>query len=58
MSSKSIYSTLVIRIQIPSTAQFKFNSLYNIPGIIDWENIYQLPGRVTLDTDQNESLSI
>ena len=50
MTSKSIYSTLVKRIQIPPTAQFKLNSLYNISGIIDWENIYLLPGRVTLDT--------
>ena len=50
MNSKSIYSTLVKRIQIPPTAQSKFNSLYNISGIIDWKSIYQLPGRVTLDT--------
>ena len=50
MTSKSIYSTLVKRIQIPPTAQSKFNSLYNISGIIDRKNIYQLPGRVTLDT--------
>ena len=35
MTSKSIYSTLVKRIQIPLTAQSKFNSLYNISGIID-----------------------
>ena len=49
LTSKSIYSTLVKRIQIPPTAQSKFNSLYNISGIIDWKNIYQLPGRVTLD---------
>ena len=50
MTSKSIYSTLVKRIQIPPTAQSKFNSLYNISGTIDWKNIYLLPGRVTLDT--------
>ena len=50
MTSKSIYSTLVKRIQIPPTAQPKFNSLYNISGTTDWKNIYQLPGRVTLDT--------
>ena len=50
MTSKSIYSTLVKRIQIPPTAQSKFNSLYNISDIIDWKNIYLLPGRVTLDT--------
>lgn len=50
MTSKSIYSTLVKRIQIPPTAQSKFNSLNNISGIIDWKYIYQLPGRVTLDT--------
>ena len=50
MTSKSIYSTLVKRSQIPPAAQSKFNSLYNISGIIDWKNIYQLPGRVTLDT--------
>ena len=50
MTSKSIYSTLVKRIQIPPTAQSKFNSVYNISGIIDWKNIYLLPGRVTLDT--------
>ena len=50
MSSKSIYSALVKRVQIPSTAQSKFDSLYNISNILDWKNIYQLPGRVTLDT--------
>ena len=50
MTSISIYSTLVKRIQIPPTAQSKFNSLYNISGTIDWKNIYLLPGRVTLDT--------
>ena len=50
MTSKSIYYTLVKRIQIPPTAQSKFNSLHNISGIIDWKNIYLLPGRVTLDT--------
>ena len=56
MNSKSIYSTLVKRIQIPPTVQSKFNSLYNISGIIDWKRIYQLLGRVT--RHQNESLSI
>ena len=50
MTSKSIYSTLVTRIQISPTAQSKFNSVYNISGTIDWKNIYLLPGRVTLDT--------
>ena len=50
MTSKSIYSTLVKRIQISPTAQSKFNSVYNISGTIDWKNIYLLPGRVTLDT--------
>ena len=50
MSSKSIYSALVKRVQIPPNAQSKFDSLYNISNIIDWKNIYQLPGRVTLDT--------
>ena len=50
MTSKLIYSTLVKRIQIPPTAQSKFDSVYNISGITDWKNIYQLPGRVTLDT--------
>ena len=50
MTSKSIYSTLVKRIQISPTAQSKFNSVYNISGNIDWKNIYLLPGRVTLDT--------
>ena len=50
MTSKSIYSTLVKRIQISPTAQSKFNSEYNISGNIDWKNIYLLPGRVTLDT--------
>ena len=50
MTSKSIYSTLVKRIQISPTAQSKFNSLYNIFGITDWKNIYQLPGQVTVDT--------
>ena len=39
MTSKSIYFTLVKRIQIPPTVQSKFNSLYNISGITDWENI-------------------
>ena len=48
--TKSIYSTLVKRIQISPTAQSKFNSVYNISGTIDWKNIYLLPGRVTLDT--------
>ena len=50
MTSKSIYSTLVKRIQISPTTQSKFNSLYNISGITDWKNIYQLPGQVTVDT--------
>ena len=50
MTSKSIYSTLVKRIQISPTAQSKFNSLYNISGITDWKNIYQLPGPVTVNT--------
>lgn len=50
MTSKSIYSTLVKRIQIHPTAQSKFNSLYSISGIIDWKNIYQLLGQVTLDS--------
>ena len=50
MTSKSIYSTLVKRIQISPTAQSKFNSLYNISGTTDWKNIYQLPGQVTVDT--------
>ena len=50
VSSKSIYSALVKRVQIPPTAQSKFDSLYNISNILDWKNIYQLPGRVTLDT--------
>ena len=50
MTSKSIYSTLVKRIQISPTAQSKFNSLYNISGITDWKNIYQLPGQVAVDT--------
>ena len=49
MTSKLIYSTLVKRIQIPPTAQSKFNSLYNISVITDWKNIYQLPGQVTVD---------
>ena len=44
MTSKSIYSTLVKRIQIPPTAQSKFYSLYHISDIIDWKNIYLLPG--------------
>ena len=51
MSFKPIYSALVKRVQIPPTAQSKFCSLiYNISNILDWKNIYQLPGRVTLDT--------
>ena len=50
MTSKLIYCTLVKRIQIPPTAQSKFDSLHNISGITDWKNIYQLPGRITLDT--------
>ena len=50
MTSKLIYSTLVKRIQIPPTAQSKFNFLYNISAITDWKNIFQLPSRVTLDT--------
>ena len=50
MSSKSIYSALVKRVQISPTAQSKFDSLYNISNILNWKNIYQLPGRVTLDT--------
>ena len=50
MSSKSIYSALVKRVQIPPTAQSKFDSLYCISNVLDWKNIYQLPGRVTLDT--------
>ena len=50
MSSKSIYSALVKRAQIPLTSQAKFDFLYNISNILDWKNTYQLPGRVTLDT--------
>ena len=50
MSSKSIYLALVKRVQIPPSAQSMFDSLYNISHILDWKNIYQLPGRVTLDT--------
>ena len=50
MGSESIYLALVKRVQIPPTAQSKFDSLYNISNILDWKNIYQLPGRVTLDT--------
>ena len=50
ISSKSIYLALFKRVQIPPTAQSKFDSLYNISNILDWKNIYQLPGRVTLDT--------
>ena len=50
LSSKSIYSALVKRVQIPPTAQSKFDSLYCISNVLDWKNIYQLPGRVTLDT--------
>ena len=46
MTSKSIHSTLVKRIQIPPTAQSKFNSLYSISGIIDWKNINQLVTRM------------
>ena len=50
VSSKSIYSALVKGVQLPPTAQSKFDSFYNISNILDWKNIYQLPGRVTLDT--------
>ena len=50
MTSKSIYSTVIERIQVSPTAQSKFNSVYNISCIIDWKNIYLLPGRFTLDT--------
>ena len=50
MSSKSIYSALVKRVQISPTAQSKFDCLYNISDFLDWKNIYQLSGRVTLDT--------
>ena len=50
MNSKSIYLALVKRVQISPTAQSKFHSLYNSSSILDWKNIYQLPGRVTLDT--------
>ena len=30
--------------------QSKFGSLYNISYFLDWKNIYQFPGRVTVDT--------
>ena len=50
MSSKSIYSALVKRVQISPTAQSKFDCLYNISDLLEWKNIYLLPGRVTLDT--------
>ena len=50
MSSKSIYSALVKRVQIPPTAQSNFDPLYNVSDFLDWKNIYQLPGRVTLGT--------
>ena len=39
MSSQSIYSALLKRVQIPPTAQSKFDSLYNISNILDWKNI-------------------
>ena len=43
MTSKSIYSNLVKRIQIPSNSQYKLNSLCNISTILERKNIYRLP---------------
>ena len=40
MTSKSIYSTLVKRIQIPPTAQSKFNSLYKIFLVLQTGKIF------------------
>ena len=42
-TSKSIYSNLVKRIQIPSTTQSKLNSLCNISTTLGRKNIYRLP---------------
>ena len=44
MTSKLIYSTLVKRIQIPPTAQSKFDFLYNISGITDWKKYVSITG--------------
>ena len=43
MTSKSIYSNLVKRIQIPSNSQSKLNSLCTISTILERKNIYRLP---------------
>jgi len=50
MTSKSICSTLVKRIQIPPTAQSKYNSLYNISGIIDWVESLLTPEQEPFNT--------
>ena len=50
MSSKLIDWALVKRVQISPTAQSKFDCLYNISDLLEWKNIYLLPGRVVLDT--------
>ena len=55
LQSKSLYESLVSKISTTPTAQRKYNDFFNThTSQLDWEKIYLLPFKTTLDTKLRE----
>ena len=56
LQSKTLYESLVSKISTTPTAQRKYNEFFNIDtSQLDWEKIYLLAFKTTLDTKLKES---
>ena len=49
LTTKKLYWTLVTNIQVPPSAQQKFNNLFK-GHALDWKKIYMVPHKATIDT--------
>ena len=49
LTTKKLYWTLVTNIQVPRSAQQKFNNLFN-GHALDWKKNYMVPHKATIDT--------
>ena len=49
LTTKKLYWTLLTNIQVPPSAQQKFNNLFN-GHALDWKKIYMVPHKATIDT--------
>ena len=55
LQSRSLYERLISKISTKPTAMKKYNEAFNTETFhLDWERIYSLPFKVTLDTKLRE----